>query len=215
MQTECYNTIRYCKNPYPDKVNLGYSTMNSRKGIEVKLSNGWFFRKPTHLESIIDDINVTERLSLNVRPERQLIKDLDEYLVQNNVKAFYKVPAEDVEWTMRHETLIMYFQDKISPKTEKELIKLISPYTRESADGTMIGTKLATGIYKEAEPTAEDIAALIKRAEDLDFDPDLVKYLKSSKAGLYNKYGNVNSSPAMVKSVELLLDKLEALKVNV
>ena len=79
----------------------------------------------------------------------------------------------------------------------------------------MLGTKLATGIYKEAEPTAEEIAALIKRAEDLDFNPNLIKYLKSPNAGLYDKYGNVNSSPAIVKAIELLLDKLETLKVNV
>lgn len=219
LQDKFYEKVRYCRdNPYSLRAtcsdDISAILSKSTNYADAVNKHGWIYRYPKG-SLYLRDLPSVERLSLNIYPEPEFFEKIDKYLTKSGIKAYYKVPAENDQWLVRHETLIMYFEEKLSPEAERDLIKLITPHVRKSDEGTMLGKKLAEGIYKEVEPSAQDVDALIQRAKNLDFDPYLVDFLMSPRAHLYENYGfngSVNTSPAICKSVELMLDTLEKLK---
>lgn len=218
LRDKYYETIRYCRsNPYKMREscsdNISNFVSKPKDGIFVIQENGWCYRGPKKLGNV--NISNSERLSLSVYPEVELINKLDNFILRTGVNAEYKVPNSNTEWLNRHENMIIYFDETLTPEYRKELVNLIAPHTRKTDDRVMIGTKLDDGIYLVKEPTSSDVLALLKRAEALDFDDGaLIRFLKSPSANLFNKYGQVWSSPAVVKSTELMLDALEQIKVN-
>lgn len=218
LRDKYYETIRYCRsNPYQMREtcsdNISNVVSKSQNGIFVINEKGWCYRVPEKLSNT--NISNSERLSLSVYPEVELINKLDNFILKTGINAEYKVPNSNSEWLSRHENMIIYFDDTLTPEYRKELVNLIAPHTRKTDDSVMIGTKLDEGIYLVKEPTSSDVLALLKRAEALDFDDGaLIRFLKSPSANLFNRYGQVWSSPAVVKSTELMLDALEQIKAN-
>jgi hypothetical protein len=100
-------------------------------------------------------------------------------------------------------------------------MKIASKHVRPSEEGTMLGRKIADGIYQVKEPDEKDVLVLIDKIKNLGLDPELIECLKSpsliSGAGIYktNSKGKtvVHTSPGMMEAAKRLIDDLAQLSV--
>ena len=223
-----YSGIRYCPEDYYSikkscDVNKLHD-ISSKGGNDIYVyddGQNWFYRYATkNLKPGQSQPKVIDRISLNVYPDENLIKALDDFIIRANVNVEYKVPEGLIGWQTRHDPITMYFRENIPQSVKDEIIKIASPYIRKSTKGEiMLGTKLANGVYQIKNPSEQDILNLIKRAEKLG-DDKLVECLKSensSGAGLYNysdSKGRViaKTSAGRFKAVEILIEDLERFK---
>jgi len=212
-----YNSIRYChSNPYEMRPTCSENIIDvisqSNSDIIANERSGWYYRTPRNT-IYKDESQTLERLSLNVYPEKELIEKLDKFLIKHNINACYKAPNDKQEWMIRHENIIMYFNEPITQEQKAELVSLISPHTRKTKEDVMIGTKLADGIYQIEEPTEKDVQMLLEKAKKLDFaNGTAYNFLKSPQGNLFDRYGNVRTSPACVKAIEMMLNEFEKIK---
>ncbi len=198
-----------------------------RKGICVDDNDGmgWFYRQATkNLQTGQAQPKVVERISLNVYPDENLIKVLDDFIIRTNVNVEYKVPQVFNDWLTRHDPITMYFREDIPKSVKDEVIRIVTPYIRKSPKGeVMLGTKLAEGVYQIPNPTEQDVLNLIKRAKKLG-DDKLVECLESTAhvvnggAGLYSysHHGKpvVKASAGQFKAAEMLIEDLERFQKN-
>ena len=223
-----YLGIRTCPKDYYS-MNKSYDvnrlfdvSSKGRKGICVDDNDGmgWFYRQATkNLQTGQAQPKVVERISLNVYPDENLIKVLDDFIIRTNVNVEYKVPQVFNDWLTRHDPITMYFREDIPKSVKDEVIRIVTPYIRKSPKGeVMLGTKLAEGVYQIPNPTEQDVLNLIKRAKKLG-DDKLVECLESTAhvvnggAGLYSysHHGKpvVKASAGQFKAAEMLIEDLE------
>ena len=223
-----YLGIRICPKDYYS-MNKSYDmnrlfdvSSKGRKGICVDDNDGmgWFYRQATkNLQTGQAQPKVVERISLNVYPDENLIKVLDDFIIRTNVNVEYKVPQVFNDWLTRHDPITMYFREDIPKSVKDEVIRIVTPYIRKSPKGeVMLGTKLAEGVYQIPNPTEQDVLNLIKRAKKLG-DDKLVECLESTAnvvtggAGLYSysHHGKpvVKASAGQFKAAEMLIEDLE------
>lgn len=223
-----YLGIRTCPKDYYS-MNKSYDvnrlfdvSSKGRKGIYVDDNDGmgWFYRQATkNLQTGQAQPKVVERISLNVYPDENLIKALDDFIIRTNVNVEYKVPQVFNDWLTRHDPITMYFREDIPKSVKDEVIRIVTPYIRKSPKGeVMLGTKLAEGVYQIPNPTEQDVLNLIKRAKKLG-DDKLVECLESTAhvvnggAGLYSYSHHskpvVKASAGQFKAAEMLIEDLE------
>ncbi len=225
-----YLGIRTCPKDYYS-MNKSYDvnrlfdiSSKGRKGICVDDNDGmgWFYRQATkNLQTGQAQPKVIERISLNVYPDENLIKALDDFIIHSNVNVEYKVPQVFNDWLTRHDPITMYFRENIPKSVKDEVIRIVTPYIRKSPKGeVMLGTKLAEGVYQIPNPTEQDVLNLIKRAKKLG-DDKLIECLESTNhvvnggAGLYSySHGKpvVKASAGQFKAAEMLIEDLERFK---
>ncbi len=222
-----YLGIRTCPKDYYN-MNKSYDanrlfdiSSKGRKGICVDDNNGmgWFYRQATkNLQTGQAQPKAIERISLNVYPDENLIKALDDFIIRTNENVYYKVPQAFDDWITRHDPITMYFAEKPSQSTKEDLIKIVTPYIRTPKGEVMIGTKLANSIYQIPNPSEQDVLNLIKRAEKLG-DNKLVECLKTPDnpkvgARLYS-YSKSQGKPVaktsagLFRAAEMLIEDLE------
>lgn len=184
---------------------------------------GWFYRFATkNLKVGQERPKVIDRISLNVHPDENLIRELDDFIARTGVNVEYKVPQAFNDWLTRHDPITMYFRESIPQNVKEELIKIVTPYVRTPKSEVMIGTKLANGIYLIPDPTEQDVLRLIKRAEKLG-DEKLIECLKAcenplTSAGLYHySHGKpiVKTSAGQFRAAEMLIEDLERFKSGI
>ena len=184
---------------------------------------GWFYRFATkNLKVGQERPKVIDRISLNVHPDENLIRELDDFIARTGVNVEYKVPQAFNDWLTRHDPITMYFRESIPQNVKEELIKIVTPYVRTPKSEVMIGTKLANGIYQIPDPTEQDVLRLIKRAEKLG-DEKLIECLKAcenplTSAGLYHySHGKpiVKTSAGQFRAAEMLIEDLERFKSGI
>ena len=212
----------YSMNKSYDVNRLFDVSSKGRKGICVDDNDGmgWFYRQATkNLQTGQAQPKVVERISLNVYPDENLIKALDDFIIRTNVNVEYKVPQVFNDWLTRHDPITMYFREDIPKSVKDEVIRIVTPYIRKSPKGeVMLGTKLAEGVYQIPNPTEQDVLNLIKRAKKLG-DDKLVECLESTAhvvnggAGLYSYSHHskpvVKASAGQFKAAEMLIEDLE------
>ncbi|MDR2098594.1 MAG: hypothetical protein LBO78_01030, partial [Rickettsiales bacterium] len=149
--------------------NTNYTgTSYAAHGIKVIDDPSWSYRyldAPRAKEN--ESKETTLRLSLNVRPDKELIKALDALVLHDQERKFirnYKSPSPMAwdEWARRHDPVTIYLW-KISPNMLKAVAAAIAPYVREGPE--LIGEKVADGVYLDQEPTVERVQSLLQRAK--------------------------------------------------
>ena len=216
-----YDKIRGCPNGYYTKTgicNKRISSFTSKDTHDVYCisQNGWHYRIAVKNQN--NSSEVVDRISLNVYPNEKLIQKLDDYIAKSGLNVEYKTPVTYEGWFRRHDPITMYFKEPIPKNAEQEIAKIVSPYIRKTNEEVLVGRKIADGVYQIKEPTEADALLLIKRAENLG-DEKLVEFLKMPDspfgARLYETSISQNkvilrTSPGIVKSLEKLLDDIEA-----
>ena len=223
-----YFKLRIC-NPDYYVMNKSYNpqviediTSKATKDIVVREKAGWNYRCATkNLKPGQKSPKTVDRISLNVYPDENLIKELDDFIARCRVNVEYKTPELFGDWTIRHDPITMYFRENIPQDVKDELIKIVTPYVRipKAKGDIMIGTKLAKGIYQVKEPTGQDILNLIKRAEKLG-DKELNEYLRTSPNLFDCPNGIVDpnkpkTSVGMFRAAEMLIEDLERFKSGI
>ncbi|MDR2268848.1 MAG: hypothetical protein LBD94_01540 [Rickettsiales bacterium] len=144
----------------------------ARGTIKVFKEGGWYYRSldvpiPTeNLEQGEIRKQTAFRISLNVRPDIELIKRLDNLLITSDRRREYirnyKSPNEDNwgDWGWRHDPITIYMW-KTSPKILQNIAEAAGPFVREGPE--MIGEKIANGVYLDYEPTKERTNALFEK----------------------------------------------------
>jgi hypothetical protein len=218
---DSYKTIRLTKVPYATRLtcnpNIEKVTEANVSGVKAVWENGWYYRVPVKRspEPIVD------RISLNVYPEDELIQKLDKFVANSGGTVEYKTSECFSSWNERHDPITIYFRRIVNKADEDAIVKIASKHVRHSEEGTMIGRKLADGIYQVKEPDEKDVLALIDKAKKLGLDPKLIECLKSSSvlsgARIYkiNSKGQVvvKTSPGAMEAAKRLIYDLAKLSV--
>ena len=149
--------------------------------VQTSEMNGWSLRTPkrvknTYFESV-------DRISLNVKADKNLLKELDclletgEYITSQGKKvkikvpdAQYKTPRFLEEWGTRHDPITMYFGDKVSKELEDALVDITQKYARTSSNGKSLMNSLEgkPWIAHEAYTPASKARALYQEAQNLN-----------------------------------------------
>lgn len=185
----------------------------NENGFYGKIQESWVYRYPNNMNN---NVSTVERLSLNVYQDKDLIQKLDKYLSQNCQNVFYKCPgAGNIGWNTRHDTITMYFPEKITPKIKQDIAQLAKSHIRHSNSEKMLGEKIADGVYSVLEPTKETIKPLLVKAKLMDLEPEFYQWLGHpdfyNGAGLFvmkNGQRVVHTSPGAVEALKQMLNLL-------
>lgn len=165
-------TNRYSMKETLTTSNIEDITAKNTSKIDVSPENGWHYRKPKNRKANgwgTGDKSI-DRISLNVKADENLIKELDDLIYSGEMKVIYKTPAMNEDWIYRHDPITMYFyKDKATPQNIEAIKKVASKYIR-TTDDVLIGQKIAPGIALDKSPTTADMKKLIKEASDIDED---------------------------------------------
>ena len=124
----------------------------------------WDCRIPRSLGEISE--HSTERISLNVRPDENLIKKLDEYFVQHadTVRGYYKTPGYFEGWAKRHDPITIYLGKSAKGTTVlDDIAKIAEPYARESGTSVLIGKPVGNCCAHVRSPQISDYEMLRDR----------------------------------------------------
>jgi len=162
-----YKDLRVCSYPSSERneANIGDVTARVVPGTEVWEQGVWHFRVPSNRRDMgwSTRDSSTDRVSLNVYGEPELIEKLDGFCSRH--KAYYKTPGQIAAWEGRHDPITVYFHEAVSPAIASELKEIVTPHVRGD---NLYGDKIAEGICRETTPSVEQVHALIARAEQLD-----------------------------------------------
>ncbi|MBP3925388.1 hypothetical protein J6E39_09160 [bacterium] len=183
-------------------------------GFYGKVEGAWKYRYPQNMDITKP---ITDRLSLNVYQDKELIHKLDAYLSENCPNAHYKCAgAGNIGWNQRHDTVTIYFSNNLTPKVQQDIAKLAQPHTRANNSAVMLGDKISDGVYHIAEPTIETIKPLLIKAKQLNLEPEFYEWLGCpdfhSGAGIFiikNGERVVHTSPGSVESLRQMLNMFE------
>ncbi len=174
---------------------------------------GWQYRLKKHLD------NITERISLNVNPNADMLKNLDSFMtkgiytdkngnqveMQDHTPFYYKIPSNRKEWQNRQDPITLYFEGEIDDKT----LNAIRDITKSSQRGSLNSSEIAKDynwMLVEKSPSDEEIDDLFKRIE---------KNGKTVNDAIINNFTRHNfTSVGLFKAVEAMLDELDCLKQN-
>lgn len=139
------------------------------QNIRFRAKKGWLWHSYPASTSP-QSRNVKERISLNVYPSPDLIKELDDILLQDHDKHIYnyKTPSTLPNWSERHDPITIYCYD-LDTELLTKINDVASKYTRESkeiekvADQNPYGVELADGVYYNTEVTPAEGIELYNR----------------------------------------------------
>ena len=183
-------------------------------GFFGQVQESWKYRYPVKMNP---NLPITDRLSLNVYQDKELIQKLDTYLSKNCPNAHYKCPgAGNIGWNTRHDTITIYFSNNLNSKIEQDIAQLAKPHIRTNTNEIMLGDKIADGVYHVAEPTKETIKPLLIKAKLLNLEPEFYEWLGHPDfmhgGGLFkivNGERVVHTSPGNVEALKRMLNLLE------
>ena len=138
----------------------------------------WDYRTPV---GFIKEGRATERISLNVRPDRELIRKLDDYFSSHlsDVKGYYKTPGYFEGWSSRHDPITIYLHSSAKNSTVLEdIAKIAAPYARETGTSVLIGKPFG------------NCCAHIRGAQISDFELLRDRYIKLF--GMENYFPTIN-----------------------
>ena len=172
-----YPQIRKTTKPYTTRSScyskIGDITSKTTKDVNVTVQNGWHYRIPKKQ----DKAPIVDRISLNVYPEADLIKKLDEIVAKSKGEIEYKTPTGLKGWNDRHDPITIYFRRPVNKADETAIVNIAQPHIRPTKEEVLIGRKITDSIYEVPEPTEKDVLELIERAKKLGND-DLVKVIE-------------------------------------
>ena len=183
-------------------------------GFYGKVQESWKYRYPQNMDFTKP---MTDRLSLNVYQDKELIQKLDTYLSKNCPNAHYKCAgAGNIGWNQRHDSVTIYFSNNLTPKVQQDIAKLAQPHIRANSSAVMLGNKISDGVYHIVEPTRETIKPLIIKAKLLNLEPEFYEWLGKPDfyggAGLFvmkNGERVVHTSPGAVEALKQMLNMFE------
>lgn len=141
----------------------------------------WIYRMPKRLNGKIP--GCTERISLNVKADKDLLKELDRLIetgvyvnkygkkVRINIPdCYYKTPKTLQAWTQRHDPITMYFGEKVSPELLDAISEITEKYARNSVNGSALMNAVGgkAWIAKECNITQQQAETLYKEALKLN-----------------------------------------------
>lgn len=99
------------------------------------------------------------RASLNVVGDANLLKELDEIMIDTDGMFYYKTPTNVSEWIRRDDPITMYF----SQEPSKELLDKIIQVTKKYARGTVVGAENTSTPWflQQISPTSDMVMRLI------------------------------------------------------
>lgn len=129
--------------------------------------------------------NIVERISLNVKADPGLIRELDELFItgrytdmkgnrcqvpeNKRVPGYYKTYGNVKRWTYRHDPITMYFAKEVTPEMTNAISDISQRYARPSSNGMPLVRALPgkPWIAKEQEPREEMLPPILAKAEKL------------------------------------------------
>ena len=148
---------------------------------------GWIWRslnyklqKANHFTRKISD-----RISFNVYPSKELLEILDDFVFQDKGKTIYgyKTSEDIVSWSHRHDPITMYFFDGLIGIKGPLQMKIARAVTRFARTGKImdnsikIGNRIYEGVYSEDEPNPERIKKLLESVKE---QPELYEFIKKT-----------------------------------
>lgn len=148
-----YDELRMADYFYAESVNAGRITdtdinpmFAEFEFVTTSPQNGWSWRKPKKLKG--RSINVVDRISLNVKADKNCLRELDmllekgEYINSKGQKvkikvpdAYYKTPQSLDAWGTRHDPITMYFDGEVSKELEDAIAEITAKYARKPSNG--------------------------------------------------------------------------------
>ncbi len=216
-----YGELRLANYSDTESVNTGKITNADIDcdGVEFEFvrtipGNGWSWRRPKKIRG--KDINVVDRISLNVKADRNCLRELDMLLekgVYINSKgqkvkvdvpdAYYKTPKSLDRWKTRHDPITMYFEGKVSKELEDAIAEITAKYARKPSNGKALMNSLEgkPWIAHEAYTPVEDAKALYSEAKKLNLE------LADGIAHWVGVYENWNCSTGMFAAAQRMVDE--------
>lgn len=216
-----YDELRMADYSYAESVNAGRITdadinpmFAEFEFVTTSPQNGWSWRKPKKLKG--RSINVVDRISLNVKADKNCLRELDMLLekgVYVNSKgekvkikvpdAYYKTPQSLDEWGTRHDPITMYFDGKVSKELEDAIAEITAKYARKPCNGKALMNSLEgkPWIAHEAYTPVEDAKKLYDEAMKLN--PELAQGI----ASWVGKDDAWNCSTGMFAAAQRMVDE--------
>lgn len=206
---EYYENLREANYSYADSVNKNIKQKDIMPDNYVIKTDdvvgipksGWFWRLPKKLKSM-DNLNIKSRISLNVKADKNLLKELDRLMntgvyvnkAGKKVKidipqGYYKTPQTLDDWTKRHDPITMYFEGDISQELQNAIAEITEKYARKSSNGKSLMNILEgkPWIAQETYVPKEKAEALYNEARMLN--PELAEGIRNILGG--NRYPDV------------------------
>ena len=199
----CYRKIRYSDYSMSTvDFNINDVTSIETDKIRVKNEGGWFYRLPKNGYG-----EITHRISINAKGDPNLIKALDDLFGNGEVKGYYKTPDTADNWTMRHDPITIYLEEKPTPEILEKVRVACEKYVR-STDDVLTGNKFAPGFAWEISPNKSIIEEMLNRAKTIDADLENVLRIYFTKT---DTKGNprLTASAAEYSAAKILLESMQ------
>lgn len=216
-----YDELRMADYSYAESVNAGRITdadinpmFAEFEFVTTSPQNGWSWRKPKKLKG--RSINVVDRISLNVKADKNCLRELDmllekgEYINSKGQKvkikvpdAYYKTPQSLDAWGTRHDPITMYFDGEVSKELEDAIAEITAKYARKPSNGKALMNSVEgkPWIAHEAYTPVEDAEALYEEARRLN--PELAHGI----ASWVGKDDGWNCSTGMFAAAQRMVDE--------
>ena len=158
-----YNKLRIAQYQQEGLSTIAEITRNGTSKTEVIPDLHWHFRIPINAQR--SNRHCVERISLNVRPEKELIEQLDKYFSEHiNIQGEYKTPSTFRGWSSRHDPITIYFYEPIKDKKVlDDIAQIAKPFVRSTGNEVLVGNKFAPGCAWQLSPTPKQYQELRER----------------------------------------------------
>ncbi len=234
MIKQKYNELRLAK--YSDVSTFGNDVpngiINIQQAIDTAPRNGYIAQEDVWNYRFFqygcpDDI--VERISLNVKAQPSLIKELDELFISGRyvdakgsicqvpesqrVPGYYKTYATARTWTSRHDPITMYFSRNLTPEIINAVSDISQKYARPSCNGMPLVGALPgkPWISKEKEPDEASLIKLAKKAERLNtYLKDVILSESYDHWDYKNGYSDFALSAGEFTAMKIITDEYNA-----
>ena len=166
VKDKIYDKLRRAK--YPSEGDKTISEFTGLSTPKIKVEHNaqagcWDYRIPKGLSGVG---KTKERISLNVRPDKELIRKLDEYFSEHieDVRGFYKTPGYFEGWAKRHDPITIYLEKSAKGTTVLEdIAKIAEPYARETGTKVLPGKPVGKCCAHIRQPNVSDYNLLKER----------------------------------------------------
>jgi len=158
--------IDYGKNNFSGNYGDLYKIIRQNKNIITICQEYWTTRVP-YKYSKYD--NVKERISLNVKGDAELIKQLDKFMTKTNCSFVYKTYTNPYRWADREDPITIYFYDELTKDIYNQIAKITKPYARGRIN-EVDESSTTPWMIKEECAQGKMIDKLLERAKKLNMD---------------------------------------------
>ncbi len=170
-------SVDYGANNYSDTLNNIDDAIRNPKtrGVNLHNENGWTYRANG---DFISPDELGQRMSLNVKGDSRLIKQLDDLMVNgqyvddygnivriNRTDFYYKTYPNASQWGLREDPITIYFKGDINPETLDAIGQITKSFQRGALSQA---SKSVPWMYVEENPTSAAIYNLINYASKIN-----------------------------------------------